>query len=331
MGGAQHVKIVEVCEGVYRLKMPMAAGSVNAYMLRDGQGGWVAIDTGYNSQACREGWQEAMDTLGMGFDKLSRILATHFHWDHLGLGGWFESSSDAPVYLHPKDADAYLAEWDSRLHPEKMLAFMMRYGLRGPRVEEFQAQMAAQGTKDIDLRSGFLPLHDGDRFDVEGGTLYTVLSPGHTPGHCMFYFPEKKLLFSGDMIMPITFAPVSLRYYGEEDPVGSALESLFLVQSGELSSPELTCLPGHGWAFAGPGERAAIEEKYYREKLNHYLERCRKGPVTPYEAAEENSGQDKGRKFRIVMSEAMSCYEYLRLRGLARREEDENGVFYYSA
>jgi len=45
-----------------------------------------------------------------------------------------------------------------------------------------------------------LILHDGDRFDLGGRTVEVIHTPGHSPGHCCFYEPERKHLYSGDLI-----------------------------------------------------------------------------------------------------------------------------------
>lgn len=41
---------------------------------------------------------------------------------------------------------------------------------------------------------------DGDRFELGSRTLVVVHTPGHSPGHCCFYEPERNYLYSGDLI-----------------------------------------------------------------------------------------------------------------------------------
>ncbi|MBW1897583.1 MAG: MBL fold metallo-hydrolase [Deltaproteobacteria bacterium] len=54
-------------------------------------------------------------------------------------------------------------------------------------------------------------LEDGERIDLGGITLETVLTPGHSPGHLSFYIPEHGLLFSGDVDLT-PFGP----FYGHD-------------------------------------------------------------------------------------------------------------------
>src|SRR3989304_4033604 len=44
-------------------------------------------------------------------------------------------------------------------------------------------------------------LDDGDKLQVRDGSLETLWTPGHAPGHLCFYFAEKRLLLSGDHVL----------------------------------------------------------------------------------------------------------------------------------
>lgn len=330
----QASKLIESCEGVFRLKTPLniQKGSVNSYMLRGRDGGWVIIDPGYSTQPCRRGWLEAMETLGFGFNDIKLILITHFHGDHAGLAGWFEKQCSAPIYMHPYDIESYSAEWDDDLgHVNAMVGFMSQYGLHGSRIEELRRQMADIGTASIDVCSNFLNLSEGDEFPVEGGVLHTMFAPGHSSGHCMFWFPERKLLFSGDMLLPLTYAPVGLRSYGDDDPVESIISALDTMAEGPLTSPGAICLPGHGWALEEPAERAAAAADHFRETAQWYYERCRRQAASAYDIAEELASGGTKRKFHLLMSEAMAYLEYLRRHGRLERDAGKDGFIFYAA
>ena len=43
-------------------------------------------------------------------------------------------------------------------------------------------------------------LHDNDCIDLGNRKLIVLHTPGHSPGHCCFYEPERKYLYSGDLI-----------------------------------------------------------------------------------------------------------------------------------
>ena len=212
---------------------------------------------------------------------------------------------------------------------DKMVAFMSLYGLRPERVEELREQMARVDIRSIDKCESFETLHAGDCFPVEGGALHAVYAPGHSEGQCMFYLPERKLLFSADMLLPQTFAPVGLRSYGSRDPVAVIVEALDRLAE-EYTDPEIHCLPGHGWALEDVGDRMTGAADHFRETAQWYLERCRREAANAYTIAEEIASGGTKRKFHLIMSEAMAYLEYLHRRGQLIRETDEAGAYRFA-
>ena len=43
-------------------------------------------------------------------------------------------------------------------------------------------------------------LRDGDWLDLGGRSIQVIHTPGHSPGHCCFYEPERNWLYTGDLI-----------------------------------------------------------------------------------------------------------------------------------
>ncbi len=114
------------------------------------------------------------------------VLTTHAHWDHIGGHQYF---SDFAVHEAEK---SWLAE-EFPLSPQAVIQNLTRVPCDFPpgfRVEDYQ------------VFQGFPQriLHDGDWVDLGGRRLAVIHTPGHSPGHCCFYEPERQYLFSGDLI-----------------------------------------------------------------------------------------------------------------------------------
>lgn len=115
---------------------------------------------------------------------LDMILNTHFHRDHSGCNHLFP---DAKVYAHNLDIPAM----------ESLDVFCDFYGISAP--------------ENLYLKDGFLqwlnyyPSHitghieDGQIIDLGKTKLEVIHTPGHTPGHCIFYNREQEIVFSGDI------------------------------------------------------------------------------------------------------------------------------------
>lgn len=93
--------------------------------------------------------------------KVTAILLTHAHDDHIDAALALAEATGAPTYLHAEDRML----WD-RVHAE-------------PPTEE---------------------LKDGDTFEVAGTVLRVLHTPGHSPGACCFHAPALGVVFSGDTL-----------------------------------------------------------------------------------------------------------------------------------
>ncbi|MDD3853674.1 MAG: MBL fold metallo-hydrolase [Syntrophomonadaceae bacterium] len=135
------------------------------------------------------------------------IINTHFHRDHSGCNHLFPG---AKIIAHPADIPAM----------QSLEVFNQYYGL-----DKYGAQ------KDLLSWINFHPspitdvFHDGDIIDLGRMQLEVIHTPGHSPGHCAFYWREKELLFSGDLDLT-AFGP----WYGNEtsdvDQIITSLEKL---------------------------------------------------------------------------------------------------------
>jgi glyoxylase-like metal-dependent hydrolase (beta-lactamase superfamily II) len=101
---------------------------------------------------------------------------------------------------------------------------------------------------------------DGERIAFGGGELAVLHTPGHESGHCCFYEPEDKVLFSGDHILGFGTAVI-------RPPDGNMtdyIQSLERLLQFDIS----LILPGHGplVAKAEAKVREYIEHRLMREK-----------------------------------------------------------------
>ncbi|TMA52614.1 MAG: MBL fold metallo-hydrolase, partial [Deltaproteobacteria bacterium] len=62
-------------------------------------------------------------------------------------------------------------------------------------------------------------LHDGDTIHIGNRELVVVWTPGHTPGHCCFYFPADKVLIVGDHLLPKITPHVGVYFTGPDNPL----------------------------------------------------------------------------------------------------------------
>src|SRR5713226_6316598 len=69
-----------------RMPLPFALDHINLWLLEDGAG-WTIVDSGLDTPVTRELW-ERIFAEALGGKKVTRLIVTHFHPDHMGLAGW---------------------------------------------------------------------------------------------------------------------------------------------------------------------------------------------------------------------------------------------------
>lgn len=113
---------------------------------------------------------------------------THGHSDHAGGARQFDR-----IYVCPEDWDMLRAAFD----PAAVQAMAKNALATAGIWTEEDAFFPAAGKEPE-----FLPIRDGDLFDLGGVTLEAITMPGHSPGCVSFLYREEKILFSGDNCGP---------------------------------------------------------------------------------------------------------------------------------
>lgn len=180
---------MQIAPGVYSIgrqtgRKAYLGGYSRAYLLDDEDTGLTLIDTLADADARLV--LEQIDRLGKTVNDLRRILLTHAHRSHLMGLARLKTLSGATVYAHEWEADLVAGERKAQpvalgpVSPTSLLT--MRVGL-------------ALGAKHPPCRVDEY-LTDGKKI----GPLTVIHTPGHTPGHCVFYWPKRRALFTGDNI-----------------------------------------------------------------------------------------------------------------------------------
>jgi len=171
-----------------------------------------------------------MEEDGLSPDAIDLIVSTHSHPDHLeGLTEFLDKPTKMAM---SEDEERYLLETG------KLLFEMMGRPLPAFRI-------------DFYLKQG--KLHFGDKgFDI-------LQTPGHSPGSLSIYWPEKKALFTGDVV-----------FYGgigrTDFPQGNSKELMASIERLSQCETEIL-LPGHGEIILG---RKAVAENFEAIRQSFY-------------------------------------------------------------
>src|SRR6201990_20629 len=94
-----HDQVVEGTPGVLwvRLKLPFRLNHVNIYLLADGDG-WAMIDSGFGNEETIAAWTTLFEG-PLKHVKITRLIVTHSHPDHVGLAGWIVERFNCPLEM----------------------------------------------------------------------------------------------------------------------------------------------------------------------------------------------------------------------------------------
>ncbi|WP_309065156.1 MBL fold metallo-hydrolase [Microbacterium sp.] len=234
----------EVVPGVFRL----GVARVNCYLVVD-EDGLTLVDAGL--PGTRRALRSVLEHLGATIEDIEAIMFTHGHFDHVGMARGLQRTS-MRMLVHP--GDRRLLRHPYRYARESS---PLVYPLRYPRTVPGLLAMTWNRALFVGGVAATAELRHGEPAEVPGRP--TVLwTPGHTNGHCGFFFERPGVLFTGDAL--VTLDP----YTGERGPriiAGAATaDSDRALQSLDVfAEPDARMLlPGHGEPWTG-GAAVAIE------------------------------------------------------------------------
>ncbi len=179
--------MTQIAPGVYSMKQNKG-GHVHAFLLDSGTD-LTLIDTLFDTDARQI--LERIESIGRRIQDLKHIVLTHGHRSHLGGLAALARLSGANVYSHEWEADIIAGERPAQrvtIVPMRPLSIYWRvYYL------QFGAALGRGNNRACPVGS---TLKDGDMV----GPLRVLHTPGHTPGHLAFWWPELRILFAGDAI-----------------------------------------------------------------------------------------------------------------------------------
>ena len=260
-----------------RMALPFLLDHVNLYLLEDGPG-WALIDTGIDDTRTRETWT-ALLAGPLAGRKLTRLILTHCHPDHLGLAGWLSDQFGLPLLMSRTE---YLMTQNIRFNTEGIgsaahHAFYVRRGLGGEAVDAILDRGHAYLRMTSGLPPTFTRLLAGETIDIGDRTFEVLTGGGHSPEQAMLLCRADKLFFAADQVLARISPNVSVwPWEPEEDPLGEYLHSLRAL--GADVPGDVLVLPAHNLPFRGLHRRAEELRAHHGTRLAALLAACAAGP-----------------------------------------------------
>jgi len=308
-----------------RIPLPFRLNHVNIYLIED-NGGWAVLDTGIANELTKDIWNALVEGPLAG-RKLTRLVVTHYHPDHIGLAGWLAERFGVPLLT---TQTTYLQCLNLSLRPGALDNQVYRdFYLRNGMESSIAALVATHGHGYLKMVVPLPPVFErivgGDVLRIGGRSFRVLTGDGHAPEQAMLYCEEDRLFFAADQVIERISPNVSVWAMDPQgDPLGLYLRSLRELQSG--LPEDVLVLPGHHRPFIGLHTRLS-------ELADHHARRC---DILAEAAREPKSAAAlmpaifrhvlDPHEMSFAVSEVLAHVNYMLREGLLAWAEPEDGI-----
>ena len=196
-------QVVEVMPGVLwvRLKLPFRLDHVNVYLLADGDG-WAMVDSGFGNEESIAAWTALFEG-PLEHVKITRLIVTHSHPDHVGLAGWIVDRFKCALHMSQVEylQSVYHQNRGTEERRNAQRLFFRRHGMD----ESLTDKLLGRG-QDYLKRVSILPpayrrISHGDEITIGTRRFKVITGGGHALDQVMLYCATDKLFLSADQVL----------------------------------------------------------------------------------------------------------------------------------
>lgn len=270
---------LEVSPGLWRIRLPfhLELNHVNVHLVRL-RDGWMLVDCGVATPDSDAALAAGLEQAGIAWRDIRTVLITHCHPDHVGNLVAVLDRSRARLLMHRLEADLLARISQANDRGTRFDTLLPDWGTPPDLVAAIQRDMAG-GWRQFQWRQPDLLLEGGETIDTALGPLVAILTPGHACGHVCPYSPDRRILISGDHLLP-TITP-NIGWIPDADPLADYFASL----ENTAALDAALALPSHGEPFDTPRQRAAATAEHHYERCSRILDALAEGTRTAHEIA----------------------------------------------
>lgn len=325
--------LAEIVPGVQwlRLPLPYRLNHVNIYLIED-DGGWAVLDTGLGTDECRAAW-EAMLAGPFAGRRLTRMIVTHFHPDHVGLAGWLHDryglalSMPRPEYLYALALQYAPGDLGAEMHRP----FYRRHGLSA----EITDLVLSRGHEYLRRTTGvpttYHRIQHGETLRLGGRDFRVLTGGGHALEQAMLVCDDQRLFLAADQVIARISPNVSVHAMEPDlDALGIYLRSLAGLR--QAVDGDMLVAPGHGLPFLGLHTRIDELTAHHAERCGVIEEACRARPLSVAELVPHVFARElDAHQTSFAFGEVLAHVNHMLTQGSLALETDAQGTDQYRA
>jgi glyoxylase-like metal-dependent hydrolase (beta-lactamase superfamily II) len=274
-------KLIAIAPGVQwlRLPLPYRLDHVNVYLIENNDG-WTVLDTGLGTDACRTAWESVLNGPIAG-QRLTSMIVTHYHPDHVGLAGWLAKRFGLPLSM-PRPEYLYslaLQYAPGDLGAEMHRPFYRRHGLSLQITDAVLSRGHEYLRRTTGVPTTYRRIHHGDSLRIGARIFQVITGGGHALEQAMLYQREQRVFFAADQVIARISPNVSVHAMEPDlDALGIYLRSLSGLR--DSVAHDVLVLPGHGLPFYGLHERIAELIEHHGHRCDAIAKACQRHPLS---------------------------------------------------
>lgn len=325
---------VEVAPGVVwvRLKLPFRLNHVNVYLLRDGDG-WTLIDAGFGNEDTIAAWTALFEGALKGF-RITRLIVTHSHPDHVGLAGWLVERFGCAFAMSQVEylQSVYFQNRGTEDRKEASRRFFRRHGMDEAITEQLLGRGQDYLKRVSSLPASFSRLTHGGELVIGTRRFKVITGGGHSLDQVMLYCAADKLFLSADQVLSKISPNVSV--WAVEPDQNSLGEYLASLASLTTTLPyDVLVLPGHGIPFYGLKTRIKQLADHHEDRCELIAAACRQSPKTAADLVPVVFSKHvlDAHQTGFAAGELIAHVNYMLVEGRLRALEQPDGVVRFMA
>jgi len=318
----------EIADGVWQFRLPLRynpLGYTFSYYLADIH---ALIDAGEESDEARNALKRQLDKSGHRITDIERLILTHLHRDHVGLVEYIKSASNAEICAYESMAKGSNIDQNGRTLYENIRDETRSFGGSDflGLLSRFEGSLS-RPISTVHVDKGYA---DGEKIDPGKSNIEAIWTPGHAPEHMCLHNVERRILYSGDHVLPMITTHVSLHTFEMGDPLRDYLKSLDKLDRIDVEK----VYPAHEFAFNDLKSRIRELRAHHESRANEIINTLGAGEKTVFQLASKINWKSRPWPLmpfwvkRMAAAETYAHLVFLRNDGKIREKITDEILFY---